>query len=784
VLTDGDGNPATGPEPTVVVGGDQQQLTITKGVAVVGGGPAVAGATLEYTIRVLNVSSVPATFVEIYDDLDVPVAGQLTYVDQSATMNGAVAGITFAGSLLTADYSSVYGPLAPDEELLLRFQAVLDPNLPIGTVVINTADLEWNDPAQTASATVSLTVGGEIGSGVMSGTAWHDSNFDNVRDAAERDLVGWTVQLRRNGQPLHTTITDTAGAYRISGVPPNYLTPDEYEIQFSAPGAVTSTAPLGLADSEFTDYLQRIADIVVESGSILQDMNLPIDPNGVVYNSMGRAPIAGVMVTLVEAASGIALPTVCFDDAAQQNQVTQTDGYYKFDVNFDDFACADGGDYLIELTAPGVNFEPGFSDIIPPAADPAAAPLSVPLCPGTVADAVPGTLQYCEAQPFEFAPGATVPARGAGTAYFVHLTLDGSQPPGSSQIFNNHLPIDPVLDDAVSITKVTPAVNVTRGQLVPYIITVTNDIGFDLTGVSIVDRFPAGFRYIEGSARIDDQPIEPVIAGREMLWSDLGIAGAGRHTLELLMAVGAGVSEGEFVNRAQVMQVLTGNALSNEASATVRLVPDPDLDCTDVMGKVFDDANRNGVQDPGEGGIPGVRLVTATGRAARTAGSGRFHITCATVPTEGRGSNFVLKLDDRTLPTGYRNSIEPIRVERATRGKALRFNFAASIHRVIGLDISDPVFVPGETELRSQWSPRLGLLLEELERAPATLRLSYLADLEDEPLVNDRVDAISSEVLEAWEALGSPYELSVETEIFWRLGEPADERPGDRVGRR
>ena len=52
--------------------------------------------------------------------------------------------------------------------------------------------------------------------------------------------------------------------------------------------------------------------------------------------------------------------------------------------------------------------------------------------------------------------------------------------------------------------------------------------------------------------------------------------------------------------------------MSNEATATVRLVPDPDFDCTDVMGKVYDDANRNGRQDPGEPGLPGIRLVSTT----------------------------------------------------------------------------------------------------------------------------------------------------------------------------
>ena len=60
LLTDGDGNPATGPEPTVVVVGDTQQLTISKTVSVVGGGPVLAGSTLEYLVTVTNVASVPA----------------------------------------------------------------------------------------------------------------------------------------------------------------------------------------------------------------------------------------------------------------------------------------------------------------------------------------------------------------------------------------------------------------------------------------------------------------------------------------------------------------------------------------------------------------------------------------------------------------------------------------------------------------------------------------------------------------------------------------------------
>jgi uncharacterized repeat protein (TIGR01451 family) len=372
----------------------------------------------------------------------------------------------------------------------------------------------------------------------------------------------------------------------------------------------------------------------------------------------------------------------------------------------------------------------------------------------------------------EFAPATSVPPRTPGTVYHVHLTLDDSLIPGTSQAFNNHIPLDPDVSGTVSITKTTPLRNVTRGQLVPYVITVGNTAGLPLSDVAIVDRFPAGFSYVPGSARIDGVAVEPMVAGRELRWSGLTIASTGRHTLKLLLAVGAGVGEGEFVNRAQVVQGTTGIAMSGEAMATVRVAPDPTFDCTDVTGKAFDDLNRNGFQDDGEAGLPGVRIVTARGLAATTDQYGRYHITCAVTPDDRRGSNFVVKLDDRTLPSGFRLSGDQVQIKRATRGKALRFNFGASIHRVVGFELADAVFEPGSTEIRIQWRPRISLLIEELMKAPAVLRLTYLADVEDAALVDRRVEAVQLQITEGWAAMNCCYRLAVEREVFWRLGGP------------
>ena len=772
LLTDGDGNPATGPEPTVVVVGDVQQLAISKQVAVVGGGPAEAGATLEYLVTVTNIGKVPAYYLQIYDDLDLPVAGQLSYVDLSATLNGLPDGISFAGSLLVADYYAGNGPLQPDESVELRFRAMVDPDLPIGTKVTNVAEARWNDPQQTATASVSIDLGGVPGSGSLNGTAWHDADFDNQLGSGERLLQNWTVELYREDVLVFTTVTDAAGSYRIGGVVPNYLTNDRYELRFIAPGAGPSTALLGKADSEFTDGQQRIYDIIVAPGNNFLDLNLPIDPNGVVYNSVARSPISGAVVTLLAGDNGAPVPDTCFDAPGQQNQITLADGYYKFDLNFAEPACPSAGSYTIQVAPPAGSFVTGPSEIIPPAGDPLAGPFSVPACGGSADDVVIGTLQFCEIQPSEFAPSTAVAARSAGTRYFSYLSLDDTQAPGSSQIFNNHIPIDPDLSGSVAISKTTPSVNVTRGQLVPYTITVNNSIEIDLPDVAVVDRYPAGFRYIEGSANIDGLPVEPVADGRELVWSDLTLEASGQHEIQLLLAVGAGVSEGEYINRAQVMNGVSGNAMSEEATATVRLVPDPTFDCTDVTGKVYDDNNRNGFQDQGEEGLGGVRLVTTRGLAVKTDAYGRFHITCAVVPNENRGSNYVLKLDNRSLPSGYRSSTREVQIKRATRGKALHFDFGASIHRVVAMDLADPVFEPGTVELRNMWRPRLGLLVEELQKGPSVLRLSYLADVEEAALVNRRVNAIRTQIGDMWAELNCCYELTIETEVHWRLGAP------------
>jgi uncharacterized repeat protein (TIGR01451 family) len=772
-LSDADGDSSNGYQPTTIVVGSAQQVSITKAVQVLGGGTALPGAQLEYLVTVTNTGTAAATNLLITDDLGTqPLASQVAFVAGSATLNGSTAGVSLSGAQLRADVAAAYGNLAPGASAQLRFRAQIAAGLPMGTTITNTGQVAWNSPALTASASVSIAVGGTPGAAGLNGRVWHDASLDKLFDTGERGLQGWTVEVLRNNVRLGAVTTDANGQFTVNGLAPSATAADQFSLRFSAPGAGARTAKLGVADSAFSNGLQFIGGITATSGSNLQNLNLPLQPNGVAYNSIVRTPVTGATLTMLRAGSTVPLPSTCFDDPVQQGQVTPASGYYKFDLNFSDASCPSAGTYLIQVVAP-TGYMAGISRVIPPVTHAGTVSFSVPSCPGTSADAIATTSSYCEAQPSEFAPGTALPAGSTGTNHYLNLVLNSGGMPGTSQIYNNHIAIDPRLANAVAITKVTALQNVPRGQLVPYTITVNNTLPVTLTQLNVIDSFPAGFKYVPGSGRIDGQTAEPSTQGNQLRWTDLQLATNTKRVIQLMLIVGAGVSEGEYVNRAQVFAPqLDNTAASGEATATVRVVPDPTLDCSDVIGKVFDDANMNGVQDEGEAGLPGVRLATARGLVVTTDAYGRFHLTCAVVPDPDRGSNFIVKLDDRSLPVGYRVSSENPRVERATRGKMVKFNFGATIHRVVKLDIADGVFEPGTVEMRVQWKQRMQLLQDELKKAPGVLRLSYLAENESEALVRQRLEALRREIGAAWKRDGGNRDLSVETEVFWRTGAP------------
>jgi hypothetical protein len=54
--------------------------------------------------------------------------------------------------------------------------------------------------------------------------------------------------------------------------------------------------------------------------------------------------------------------------------------------------------------------------------------------------------------------------------------------------------------------------------------------------------------------------------------------------------------------------------------------------------------------------------------------------------------------------------------------------------------------------------------------------LSYVADIESEGLVEQRLELLKSQISSTWEETGCCYELVIEPEIHWRLGGPVKQQ--------
>ncbi|MCO6180864.1 hypothetical protein NHF53_22485, partial [Ciceribacter sp. RN22] len=316
----------------------------------------------------------------------------------------------------------------------------------------------------------------------------------------------------------------------------------------------------------------------------------------------------------------------------------------------------------------------------------------------------------------------------------------------------------------ITVIKQAQVRYIRRGERAPYVIRVTNNSDRNVGGITVIDTMPAGFRYVEGSATIDGVKVTPVVNGLRLRFENITLGPNAEVTIRLQTLALSSAGPGRHINRASVTDP-GGTPLAPPASATVEIVAEPVFDCGDIIGKVFDDIDRNGYQDEGEPGLPGVRVATVTGWLITTDRHGRFHVACADLPEQRIGSNFIMKLDTRTLPTGYRLTTENPRVVRLTAGKATKLNFGASIGRVVRVNIKDEAFEPDSAELTSRSNAGLDQVLEALRSEQSILRLSYVDAHTDEELAKERIKGLRELIADRWKRTGAGYELEIETRI-------------------
>jgi len=552
----------------------------------------------------------------------------------------------------------------------------------------------------------------------VSGVVWRDLNHNRVRDSGETLIPNWGVELLLGGMVVATTSTDANGAYAFASVAPGA----GYQIRFreaisraiygyavtneqgivpnnnardtgsTTPNTGTNNGNPGGADLSSQDG--TLASLKLLAGDNIIEQSLPLDPSGVVYDSVKRQPVAGAVVEFGRVIAGTftALPGYCLVGGTS-SITTSADGYYEFLLLPGPPAgCPGSGSYTLRVTSPS-GYLPAPSLLIPPCGQPGSSGLAG-ACPASTP--------------------LTAVAQGS-TQYYYNFSLTLGV---SGNVVNNHIPIDPVLSGAIVMSKSTPLVNVTRGQLVPYTFTATNTLSATLTNINIRDQIPPGFRYRLGSATLNGVPAEPTVTGRDLIWPNLSFISGERKTWKMLLTVGSGVGEGLYTNSVWSVNNIINATISNIATATVRIVPDPAFDCSDIIGKVFDDKNANGYQDEGEPGLANVRLATA----------------------------------------------------RVTRGKMVKLNFGATVHRVVHLELDARAFSPDTLDLISSGSAQLKTLPEKLQQRPSILRIIYrLTQDENNELARKRLDQLELRVSSLWEQAIRPGQkrqtLIIETEL-------------------
>ncbi|WP_395661278.1 hypothetical protein [Aestuariivirga sp.] len=311
-----------------------------------------------------------------------------------------------------------------------------------------------------------------------------------------------------------------------------------------------------------------------------------------------------------------------------------------------------------------------------------------------------------------------------------------------------------------TLSKTAEVTTVKRGERVPYVI-IAQNVRF--SPARIVDIMPPGFAYDEGSAAANGTRVSPSIDGRSLTFDGLIPDGKGAIRLELTLIATASAAVGDNVNQAQLIDPATGGVVAS-ARARVSILDEAVFDCSDIIGKVFDDQNRNGYQDEGEPGLPGVRLATVRGLLITTDPHGRFSIACADIPDVDIGSNFIVKLDARTLPAGYRVTTENPRKVRLTRGKIVKLNFGAAGTRLVKLDLNAQVFEPGHAALKPKWQSGLQQLVTMLEAEPSRLRITYVG--EDGKLARARLKSVIRDIQRRWADAGGDGPLAIETRII------------------
>ncbi len=221
-------------------------------------------ANCDQALITVNVGAAPIVAI---NDNPAPVSSiggaTIPSVLGNDSLNGAIPTVGAGGTVtLTQVLPDPTGNLIfnPDGTI-----TVVD-GAPDGTYNLTYQICEILNPTNCSIAIATVVV--NSGLGTLSGVVYEDTNSNGAFDGAEPVQGGYTVQLLQNGVVVATTTSNPDGSYLFTGIAPG-----NYSVAAISPGGSLTTGA-GI--------------IVIAQGENVTDVNLPIDPSGIVYDALTR----------------------------------------------------------------------------------------------------------------------------------------------------------------------------------------------------------------------------------------------------------------------------------------------------------------------------------------------------------------------------------------------------------------------------------------------------------------------------------------------------------------
>jgi uncharacterized repeat protein (TIGR01451 family) len=229
------------------------------------------------------------------------------------------------------------------------------------------------------------------------------------------------------------------------------------------------------------------------------------------------------------------------------------------------------------------------------------------------------------------------------------MVVRGTNETGS--LINNRSCSDPVVAGAgkLEVEKRVSRAEVQVGDVVDYTVVVKNTGLGEVTDAIVNDVLPPGFLLELQSVRVNGAGGVAVTGapGPRLTFEVGRVPANGQVTLTYRVRVGPGARSGQQVNVAVAASKSRGGE-TPPARATVRVSGGVFDERGAIVGKVFIqcDCERQGMQDVGEVGIPGVRVYLEDGTSAVTDVEGKYNFYNVSSRLH------VVKVDRTTLPDG------------------------------------------------------------------------------------------------------------------------------------